>query len=318
MQRAAVLLGVSLLLSTGLATTALPESRVTISHDDGTTTVNKNPRRVAVIGEEALELAYALNIPVVGLGSGRVEPGDFTLGATLTRSTARRGFLGRGDLSNVTYLGSWAAPNLEVLTALKPDLIVRTSWDGLGGYAALNAIAPTLSFSQSKPDFWPRSLRAVAKVFGKEAQAETIIRGTAATITAAGSSLRAAGIFKKFPKMVVLSPFPDGTVYRYTGDRLANVLRQMGFRDGLAVRPDNNGYEVISPEALLGLDASTLVVLVPWSSGGDIFAKSSAGKLLAARSVTYQLPEFSPWTGPLVDRDVAQKVAAAARTLLGK
>lgn len=308
-----LLLSAALLSVAGAATPTA--ARVSIVHDEGSASVPKNPKRVVVIGEEALELAYALDVPVVGVGSGRVEPGDFTLGKTLTPAAQKRGFLALGDLKNVTYVGGWETPNLEVITALKPDLIVRTGWQGLGGYAALNRVAPTLTFDQGRPGFWPRSLRAFARAFGRTAQAEKVIRDTRISVTTAGTRLRSGGVLTRWPKMVVISPFPDGTVYRYTGDRLANVLRQMGFRDGLPVKAGSTGYEVISQEALLALDARTLVVSVPWSTGGEALAKTAAGRRLAGQTVTYTLPDFSPWTGPLVDRDVARRVADAALKL---
>lgn len=298
-----------LLLASGAAQ---PTARtVTIKHDDGSTTVPLQPKRVVVLDEESLELAVALGFPVVGVGSGRLTPTDVT-GTRINAAALKEGFLARADLGRASYVGNWTAPNLETLLTLKPDLIIRSTWTGNTGYDKLSAIAPTLSFDQNKPSFWKNALRQTAKVFGQQVKAEQLIANVARGHRENAARLRQSGVYRTYPKAVVLSPFPSGEVYLYTGDRVANILRSLGFRDGYpaGLKPSSGGWQVISQEALLQLAPNTLVVSVPYGDGAA-FAASDVGKRLANRMITYQMEKFSPWTGPLVDLKVSRDLTAA-------
>ncbi|AFZ69267.1 ABC transporter substrate-binding protein [Deinococcus peraridilitoris] len=304
---------VPLAILTLTATLAHAQSNKTImvQHDEGTTKAPVQPKRVIVLDEESLELALALGFDIIGLGSGRLAPTDVS-GTRINFEALKQGFLARRDLTGVTYTGNWTAPNLETILALKPELILRSTWNGNTGYDKLSAIAPTLSFNQNKPDFWKTSLRETAKVFGQQDKAEQIIQNVALEHQKNKDKLQQAGIFKKYPKAVVLSPFPSGEVYLYTGDRVANIAWELGFKDGYprGTKVDPGGWQVISQEALLQITPDTLVINVPWGDG-NAFSKSSVGQRLKDRTITYQMEPFSPWTGPLVDQKVSRDLTSS-------
>ncbi|GAA4021073.1 hypothetical protein GCM10022631_38820 [Deinococcus rubellus] len=52
-------------------------------------------------------------------------------------------------------MGSWTAPNLETILALKPDLIVQLTWDGNQNYDKLSKTPP------------PSATRKAARASGK-------------------------------------------------------------------------------------------------------------------------------------------------------
>ena len=286
-----------------LAKTAAPS--LLIKHDEGTATVTKNPQRVVAMDEESLGWLAALGVSerVVGLGSSYLTPGDLQ-GSKIKPETLQRGFYRRVPLRQPSAIGTWTAPNFEVLTALKPDLIVRLTWDGNQNYDKLSKIAPTIGYKEGGTGFWQKGLRDLAKVFSKEARAEELIRQVAATNRANGQKLRDAGVFKRFDKVVVVAPFASGNNWVYSQTRLIPDLRALGFKDGL--KPGNTALGVgtqISDEALLGLDKKTLVVLFPPGgqyNGAENFQKSPVGQRLKDQTVLYIPEAFSPYTGPLV------------------
>ena len=116
------------LLTQGLVL-AQTQGTVTLKHDEGTATIRKNPQRIVVMDEEALGWLAALGLSdrVVGLGSTYFTPSDLS-GGKLKPEVLKRGFYWRVKLNNPAYIGDWTAPNLETITALKPDLIVRLTW----------------------------------------------------------------------------------------------------------------------------------------------------------------------------------------------
>jgi len=296
----------SLLSAASAQTSARTSAQtLTLKHDEGTATVRKDPQRVVVMDEEALGWMFALGLGerVVGLGSTYLTPAQLS-GGKLKPEVLKQGFYRRGKLGNPAYIGSWTAPSLETLTALRPDLIVRLTWDGNQNYDKLSRVAPTVGYQEGAPGFWQKGLRDLARVFGRQVQAERVIKEVADTHRAGARKLLAAGVFKKYPKVVVIAPFAGGNNWIYTSTRLIPDLRALGFRDGLKPGKVTLGVGAqISDEALLGLDRQTLVVLFPPGgayNGADAFLKTPVGQHLKAQSILYVPEDFSPYSGPLV------------------
>ncbi|PTA67277.1 iron-siderophore ABC transporter substrate-binding protein [Deinococcus arcticus] len=286
-----------------LAATAVAQT-LTLTHDDGKTTIARDPKRVVALDEEALGWLAALGVSdrVVGLGSTYFTPDDLS-GGRIKPEVLKQGFYGRVPLNSPAYIGSWTAPNLEVITALRPDLIVRLTWQGNQNYDRLSKIAPTVGYAEAGAGFWQRGLRDLAKVFGKQVEAERVIKQVADTHRANAGRLRAAGVFRKYPKVVVVAPFAGGTNWLYTDVRLMPDLRALGFEDGLRGARTTLGVgSALSDEALLGLDRQTLVVLFPPGgkyNGAGAFLNTPVGQRLKAQSVVYVPEDFSPYSGPL-------------------
>ena len=291
------------LLTQGLVL-AQTQGTVTLKHDEGTATIRKTPQRIVVMDEEALGWLAALGLSdrVVGLGSTYFTPSDLS-GGKLKPEVLKRGFYGRVKLNNPAYIGDWTAPNLEAITALKPDLIVRLTWDGNQNHDKLSKIAPTVGYKEGGAGFWQKGLRDLAKVFGKQVEAEKVIKQVADVNRANARKLLAAGTFKKYDKAVVVAPFAGGNNWLYNDVRLMPDLRTLGFKDGLKLGASTLGVGAqVSDEALLTLDRKTLVVLFPPGGkydGADAFLKTPVGQKLKAQSVVYRPEAFAPYSGPL-------------------
>ncbi|MDZ7704732.1 MAG: ABC transporter substrate-binding protein [Trueperaceae bacterium] len=309
-----------LTVSVAVAQDAVTTDTVTIDHDEGSTEVPLNPERVVVIGEEILELAWVLDMPVVGLATGRLSPEAITSDNTIDPEAFADSIFADSPYADVTVVGSWTEPNLEAILALQPDLIIRTYW-GQEGYDRLSVIAPTLSFSQVVPESWQAALREMAKIVEAEARADEVIEALAEHYTGLEAQLRTTGVFERYPNVLVLAPFTGNQVYMYTDDRIAAVMRTLGFGyaypEGVTVDPQ--GWTLVSEEVLVQIDADTLVVAVAW----DTFEGKEQSLALIESSdapiIRYQLERMSPWTGPIVDRQVADAVAGTAieRTVRG-
>lgn len=277
-----------------------------VTHDEGATKVPKDPSRVVVLDEEMLGWMYALDLSdrVVGVGGPRIGQGDLNPDGTIKLERKKVGFLKNGSL-NAKFVGTWTAPNLETILSLKPNLILRLTWNGNQNYDKLSKIAPTIGYREDSNGFWQKGFRDVARIFGKQVKAEQVIQKVSDTNRANARKLLTAGVFNQYPKVVVVSPFKGGNNWVYTKVRLIDELRALGFKDGITLgKTDSLGVgAAISEEALLGLDKNTLVVVLPPSrmvGAADEFMNSVAGKKLAGQSVVYLMEEYSPWTGPLV------------------
>jgi len=105
----------------------------TIKHDLGTTTVTGDPKRVVALEFSFVDALVAVGMAPVGVADD---------------SKPERIISGLKDkVGNYTSVGLRATPNIQVLTALKPDLILADSGRHKAIYAQLSKIAPTVAYA---------------------------------------------------------------------------------------------------------------------------------------------------------------------------
>jgi iron complex transport system substrate-binding protein len=147
---------------------------VTITHKFGTTTIDKAPSRVVVIGTSSDDLDAAL-----ALG---VTPVAFF---TKSGSDGVPSYLqGKVDTSKTKLVNAANGVNAEEVGALTPDLILATADYGLDQeYANLSKIAPTVGYATEwGAQTWQEHVQVTAKVLGKTADAQNVINTTQAAI----------------------------------------------------------------------------------------------------------------------------------------
>lgn len=105
----------------------------TIKHDLGTTTVTGDPKRVVALEFSFVDALVAVGMAPVGVADDskpeRIIPGL------------------KDKVGNYKSVGLRATPNIQVLTALKPDLILADSGRHKAIYAQLSKIAPTVAYA---------------------------------------------------------------------------------------------------------------------------------------------------------------------------
>jgi iron complex transport system substrate-binding protein len=105
----------------------------TIKHDLGTTTVTGTPKRVVALEFSFVDALVAVGMAPVGIADDdkpeRIIPGL------------------KDKIGDYKSIGLRATPNIQVLTALKPDLILADSGRHKAIYAQLSKIAPTVAFA---------------------------------------------------------------------------------------------------------------------------------------------------------------------------
>lgn len=181
----------------------------------------------------------------------------------------------------IVNLGTDREPNLELLAALKPDLIVTTPY--LAGIRALlEGIAPTREFSvYAPPGGHPYALsvaatRALAAILGREAEGEALIARAEAAMAQARRHFARAGLADR-PLLVV--NFLDTRHVRVygPGSLFGDVMARTGLANGWT-RPSNYwGFSTVGIEALAESPASRLVYLEP--IGADTLGRLAASPL---------------------------------------
>ncbi|MEM9562714.1 MAG: ABC transporter substrate-binding protein [Actinomycetota bacterium] len=135
----------------------------TIAPGLGETTIPTEPERVvALFGEILGEELLALGIEPVG-----ALPYMSPLPATGET-------YGLEVLYDVEPIGQGFEPNIELIAALQPDLIISDNGFFEGLYEPLSGIAPTVAFDVFADD-WQANFRTVAEAVGREERAEEVI-----------------------------------------------------------------------------------------------------------------------------------------------
>ncbi|MBS7589104.1 ABC transporter substrate-binding protein [Ancylobacter defluvii] len=171
--------------------------------------------------------------------------------------------------ADTVNIGTDREPNLELLAALRPDLIVTTPY--LAGIRPLlEGIAPTREFSIYAPPVghpFDRSVtatRALATILGREREGEALVARAEAEMAALRRRFAESGVAGR-PIMVV--SFLDTRHVRVygAGSLFGDVMERCGLVNGWT-RPSNYwGFNTVGIEALADSPASRLVYLEPIS-----------------------------------------------------
>lgn len=127
----------------------------TIKHDLGTTTISGTPSRVAVLEFSFVDAVVNLGMKPVGIADD--DKPDRIIPAL------------RAKVGDYTPLGLRASPNLQVITSLKPDLIIADSSANGAIYGQLSKIAPTIALASDTAGYEEtvNSEKLIAQAVGK-------------------------------------------------------------------------------------------------------------------------------------------------------
>ncbi|MEI8411331.1 MULTISPECIES: ABC transporter substrate-binding protein [unclassified Kribbella] len=105
----------------------------TVKHDLGSTTITGNPTKVVALEYSFVDALVAVGMSPIGVADDdqpkRIIPAL------------------RDKVGDYKSVGLRATPNIQVITALKPDLIVADSGRHKAIYAQLSKIAPTIAYA---------------------------------------------------------------------------------------------------------------------------------------------------------------------------
>lgn len=182
----------------------------TIEHSMGTTEVPDSPQRVVVLTNEATEAVLALG--VVPVGAVRSWLGDPWYDHIAE------------PMADVTVLGTEHAPNLEVIAALRPDLILGNKMRQEEIYPQLSAIAPTVLSTTLRGE-WATNFALYAAALGREEQGAEILAAFEDRTRAI-----AAGLGDRVGEEISLVRFmPAATRIYYKNSFAGVILDKIGF-----------------------------------------------------------------------------------------
>ncbi|WP_416903928.1 ABC transporter substrate-binding protein [Micromonospora echinospora] len=263
---AAAALGVGLTAcgeSDPVAETAGGQTRE-ITHVMGTTKVPVEPRRVVVLDTDKIDTALTLGVTPVGA-------------ATAGEARSWPTYFGEEKLAGIKEVGVLTEPDLEAITALKPDLILGSKFRQEKFYDELSAIAPTV-FTEMVGVTWKENFLFDGAALGKEQQAKDLLAQYEARAEKFGADLgdaatRRISIVRFMPTEIrVYGPDSfSGIVIGDTG--LGRPERQL-----LAGKEDKR-MDRVSPERVSEVDGDVIFVTAYGQKGTTEQTKITGGTL---------------------------------------
>ncbi|ACO46684.2 iron-siderophore ABC transporter substrate-binding protein [Deinococcus deserti] len=260
---------------------------MTVEHAAGKARIERAPVRVVALGPHALDLLLSLGVQPVGYGEA-AQLGITNYGSPISQIR----YLGSRVTSKPLNVGDRYKPNLEVIAALKPDLIVGENYAS-EAYPALNRIAPTLLLNGIHTGDWQKSLPVLARVLNRENRPPSVLERHRKIITQARASLPAA-LRGKRVLVVWNAGGSQKDLYTVLGpkDWTGGLFESLGMRLLLPGNPDTSldeGYQKLSVEGLSTLTPDAVFVI---ASGANTTTKARrdwessplAGRLAASRN----------------------------------
>jgi iron complex transport system substrate-binding protein len=228
----------------GPITTAAPTTTIStrphrVEHAMGSTEVPGEPLRVVVLDSSFLDAAIALGLPPVGATEGVVGRG-------------LPAYLPADVVASIELVGDTTNPNLEVIAAMQPDLIIGAKVRHEALYQSLSQIAPTV-FSESSGTNWTDQVRLTAEALNRVDQGEQLLNDFAARATAVGQTIGADGL-----TATVVRFLPDQTRLYGPETFSGSVLTAVGFDLGDKGFDPNYSMAIISLEQVALVDADVL------------------------------------------------------------
>lgn len=210
-----------------------------MEHAHGETSIPDAPKRVVVLEPVQLDTTVALGITPVGA-------------AVLNETAGVPAYLGE-QAADIPTVGTVAEPNVQLIAAAKPDLIIGTESRHSALYDQLSSVAPTV-YLASQADPWKDNVKLVGKALGRADEADTLLADYDARCNEVKTEFAVEG------KTAQLIRPRDGLLTVYGPESFAgSTLECVGFTT--PPRDWQNSISVdLSPEKVLEASADLVVV----------------------------------------------------------
>ncbi len=232
----------------------------TIRHEQGTTEICGQPRKVVVLGPYLLEQVIALGEQPAGFGDHiAFHQGDYD------NPSQQIPYLGTQITTQPVNVGLAYQPNIEAILRVKPDLILAPN-SQKSQYEQLAAIAPTLSFDIVDGT---THLQAIAKALNRTERAEQLMAETEERIKSAKKNFAIATA--NHPNILVLAAESTQSfrIMSHNESLCESLVKDLGFNFAYPKgfkEPDANGAPaMLSQETLPQLNTADSIILLGYN-----------------------------------------------------
>lgn len=257
-----------------------------ITHAMGTTQVPVHPKRVVVLDTDKIDTALSLGVVPVGAAHAGETKGWPT-------------YLG-DRVSGMADVGVLTEPDLEKISALKPDLILGSKFRHEKFYDELSAIAPTV-FTEKVGITWKENFLLDGEALGKGQLARELLAAYEKRAKEIGAKIGNPAAIK-----ISIVRFMPAEIRVYGPDSFSGiVMRDIGLgrpeRQLLADKEDKR-MDKVSPERIAEVDGDIIFVCAYGEKAAAQQAKVTSGSLWQNLSAVkagkvYVVPDETWMTG---------------------
>ncbi|MCD0161995.1 iron-siderophore ABC transporter substrate-binding protein [Deinococcus sp. 6YEL10] len=257
MPKRSTLLTLAAVLGSAALTASAATYPQTVTHSAGTTTIPRQPLRVVALGPHALDLLLSIGVQPVGYG----EASTFLKTPAFGSPIRDIKYLGSRVTSTPVNVGDRFNPNLEILTSLRPDLIVGETYAS-PVYPQLSRIAPTLLLDGIDRNAWQKTLPTLARALNREAAYRSALNTYNRGVQSTRAQLTAFG--RKRVLVVWTTGGDARNTFTISGsdDWTGGLLRDAG----LNVIDGEKKDAVVSVEGLAAINPDAVIVLAAGTS----------------------------------------------------
>ncbi|WP_319458500.1 iron-siderophore ABC transporter substrate-binding protein [Micromonospora sp. RTP1Z1] len=235
-----------------------------ITHAMGVTKVPADPQRVVVLDTDKIDTALSLGVTPVGA-------------ATAGEARSWPTYFGAEKLAGIKEVGVLTEPDLEAITALKPDLILGSKFRQEKFYDELSAIAPTV-FTEKVGITWKENLLLDGQALGREQQARDLLTRYEKRARDFGAKLGDAAA-----REISIVRFIPGNIRVYGPDSFSGiVVGDTGLGRPARQRLDgkeDKRFDLVSPERISEVDGDVIFVTAYGEKAAAEQTKTTGGTL---------------------------------------
>jgi len=191
-----------------------------ISHVLGTTTIEGKPERIVTLYQGATDTLLQFGVKPVGVVESWAQQPMYD-------------YL-KDDLQDVTYVGLETQPNLEEISALKPDLIIATQVRHEEIYSQLSQIAPTVVSTILYDIHETTSL--IGQAIGEEEKATALIEDWEARVSDFNTKISKT---EGWPISASVINFREDHARIYVKGFAGSILSELGFKGPKDLKGDD-------------------------------------------------------------------------------
>ncbi len=237
--------------------TASLETKRTIKHAMGETTLASVPKRVVVLFNGMVDISLTLGVKPVGAVESWVQ-------------TPWYHYL-RADMTGVKNLGSELQPNLEAIVALKPDLIIGAKFRHEKIYGQLSKIAPTIYVDQLFE--WKENMAVAAQALNKEDRNDAFMADWNKRVADFKSKISG----RTDTEVSLVRFYDDNTARIYVTGFAGSILQELGLsRPKSQQSKDKVFVDLDSQEQIPLIDGDVIFDITSSNNGGDEFKTQEA------------------------------------------
>lgn len=237
--------------------TSVPANAIlSFTNSFGTFSFDTPPTQIIALSEEPADFLITLGIQPIGFGSARIK------GAENAQPYDKPHFFPKELLGTPIYVGDINSPSFELMSVLKPELIITTGW-APETHEKLAQIAPLYIIDQTSAGYWQETLQELGGLLGREQEAQEFIEEYDATVKQLAEQMKPVANSMQNILFLYSYAASDGTMILGPEWPGSKPFYELGFT---VLSPEQVGLQgnnavPISIEAVTEIDADIIFVM---------------------------------------------------------